>query len=234
MLELENVYAGYGDFEALHGISLSVREGEIVALLGGNAAGKTTAIQCICGLVTPTAGSIRWQGRDITRIPPEERTRAGIVQVPEGRRLFGTMTVRENLELGAYTPRARKRLKENLAYVTDLFPLLGERQHALAGSLSGGQQQMVAIARGLMAEPVCLMLDEPSLGLAPLVVEEIMAAVREINRRGVTVLIVEQNARKSLELAHRAYVLESGEVVLEGASADLMANDELRRAYLGL
>ena len=234
MLTLEGIDAFYGDLQALHRVSLDVQEGEILALVGANAAGKTTTLRVISGTLAARAGSVTFTGEDITRIPAHDRVGRGIVQVPEGRRLFPFMTVRENLLLGAHPAAARAELAKNLAYVLDLFPILRERTSQLAGSLSGGEQQMCAIGRALMAKPRLLMLDEPTLGLAPLLVRQIFDTVRTINADGVTVLLVEQNVRQALTLAHRACVLESGRVVLDGPARELLGDERLKRAYLGL
>jgi len=234
LLELDRVSTGYGDTRVLHGVSAEVYEGEIVALLGANAAGKTTTLRLISGLIPAWEGEIRYEGRPITRLPAEQRVELGIVQVPEGRRLFPFMTVRENLLLGAYNHRARDQLRVNLERVLRLFPILAERQGQLAGSLSGGEQQMCAIGRALMARPRLLMLDEPSLGLAPIVVRQIYEVLPAIRDSGVTILLVEQNVKEVLRLADRAYVLENGRVVLSGPSYQVREDERLRRAYLGL
>jgi branched-chain amino acid transport system ATP-binding protein len=234
LLRLEAVDAYYGDLQALFGVSLEVREKEIVALVGANAAGKTTTLRVISGLLPPRRGRVLFQGDDLSRLPAHRRVDLGIVQVPEGRRLFPFMTVRENLLLGAHTVSARAERRPSLDYILSLFPVLAERHHQLAGSLSGGEQQMCAIGRALMARPRLLMLDEPTLGLAPVLVGRIFETVRTINRDGVTVLLVEQNVRQALTLAHRACVLESGRLVLDGAARDLLGDERLKRAYLGL
>jgi branched-chain amino acid transport system ATP-binding protein len=234
LLRLEDVDAFYGDLQALFGVSLDVREREILAVVGANAAGKTTTMRVISGLLAPRRGQLAFQGEDLGRVPAHRRVDLGIVQVPEGRRLFPFMTVAENLLLGATSGRARPAQRSTLDYVYGLFPVLAERRRQLAGSLSGGEQQMCAIARALMARPAILMLDEPTLGLAPVLVARIFETVRTINADGVTVLLVEQNVRQALRLAHRACVIESGRLVLEGRAADLLADERLRRAYLGL
>lgn len=234
LLKLDGVSAGYGDIEVLHGVSLEVAEGEVVALLGANAAGKTTTLRVISGLVPVWRGEVYFEQRPISRVPPERRVELGIVQVPEGRRLFPFMTVRENLLLGAYNRRARREVKANLKRVLELFPVLAERQHQLAGSLSGGEQQMCAIGRALMASPRLLLLDEPSLGLAPLVVRQIYGVLPAIRQGGVTILIVEQNIKEVLRLADRAYILENGRVVLSGPSQRVREDERLKRAYLGI
>ena len=234
MLRLEGIDAFYDDLQALAGVSFEVREKEIVALVGANAAGKSTTLRVISGLVSPRRGRVLLNDQDLTSVPAHERVDRGIVQVPEGRRLFPFMTVAENLLLGAHADRARGERDRTLAHVYELFPVLGERRAQLAGSLSGGEQQMCAIGRALMARPRILMLDEPTLGLAPVLVAKIFETVRVINGRGVTVLLVEQNVRQALTLAHRACVLESGRLVLEGQARELLGDDRLKRAYLGL
>ena len=217
----------------LHGVTLSIAAGEIVALLGGNGAGKSTLLKSIAGLLSPRAGRILWEGENLARIGAHQIVERGLAMVPEGRRLFAGMTVQEHLDLGAFAPRARAVRQESLERVFALFPLLHERRRQIVRALSGGQQQMVAIGRALMTNPRLLILDEPSLGIAPRLVRAILAALAEINRAGVTVLLVEQNVQAALALAHRAYVLESGRITLEGPSADLLSNEQVRRAYLG-
>jgi branched-chain amino acid transport system ATP-binding protein len=234
LLEVDAIDVFYGDVQVLYGLSLEVREGEIVTLLGSNGAGKTTTLRAISGLRRPRAGDIRFRGRSLVSLPASARAALGISLVPEGRELWAGLSVRENLELGAYDPRVRARAPRNLERVFALFPRLRERSAQLAGSLSGGEQQMCAIGRALMAEPTLLMLDEPSLGLAPLLVEQVMSTISELHRAGITVLLVEQNLRKALEVAERGTVIETGRVRLEGRSADLAANPEIRTAYLGL
>ena len=234
MLKLEGIDAFYGDLQALHGVSLDVQEGEIVALVGANAAGKPTTLRVISGTLPARTGRVTFTGQDLTRVTAHDRVGQGIVQVPEGRRLFPFMTVRENLLLGAHPAAARAEQAKSLAYVLDLFPILGERTSQLAGSLSGGEQQMCAIGRALMTKPRLLMLDEPTLGIAPVLVQKIFETVAAINRAGVTILLVEQNVRRALALAHRACVLENGRLVLSGAARDLAADDRLKKAYLGL
>ena len=234
MLRLEGIDAFYDDLQALADVSFDVREGEIVALVGANAAGKSTTLRVISGLVAPRRGRVMLGDDDITHVPAHARVDRGVVQVPEGRRLFPFMTVAENLLLGAHAGRARGERERTLAHVYALFPVLDERRTQLAGSLSGGEQQMCAIGRALMARPRLLMLDEPTLGLAPVLVARIFETVRAINSQGVTVLLVEQNVRQALTLAHRACVLESGRMVLEGPARDLLRDERLKRAYLGL
>ena len=234
MLQINDIVVNYGNSEALHGVSLSVQEGEIVALLGGNGAGKTTTINTISGLTQLMSGTIIFNGQDITQMPVYERVKSGIIQVPEGRKLFPYMSVTENLFVGSYLPESRKKRKESLDYCFQLFPKLHERRNQLAYSLSGGEQQMCAIARGLMQCPKLLMLDEPSLGLAPLIVDAIFKVLVEINRRGVTILLVEQNVLFSLEISTKAFVIEIGQNVMSGTAKDLLANENLKKAYLGI
>lgn len=232
-LTVEGLRAGYGAVEALHGVSLRVEPGEIVALLGANGAGKSTALRAISGLLKPSAGEIRLDGESLRGVPPHGIVARGLVQVPEGRRLFATLTVRENLETGAFTRADGNGVGESRRLVHRLFPVLHERERQLAGTLSGGEQQMLAIGRALLAAPRVLLLDEPSLGLSPILVRTILAALREINATGVTVLLVEQNARAALRLAHRAYVLVTGTVALEGPAGELLDDPAVRKAYLG-
>ncbi len=234
LLEVENVAAAYGQVRALWDVSFSVREGEIATLLGANGAGKTTTMRVISGLLRLLGGAVRLDGRPLHRYPPPRIVEAGIVQIPEGRRLWPRMTVMENLDLGAYVTRARARRAETLEWVLSLFPRLAERRTQLAGTLSGGEQQMLAIARGLMSRPRLLMLDEPSLGLAPILVREVFRIIRQINTEGVTVLLVEQNVRQALEIAHRGYVLETGRIARSGSASDLLQDTEIKRAYLGM
>ncbi|MGH7277236.1 MAG: ABC transporter ATP-binding protein [Candidatus Rokuibacteriota bacterium] len=234
MLRLEGVDAYYGDLQALFGVSLEVRDKEIFALVGANAAGKTTTLRVISGLVASRQGRVLFDGADVGRVPAHRRVGLGVVQVPEGRRLFPFMTVAENLLLGAHAARGRGARERTLDYVYTLFPMLADRRTQAAGSLSGGEQQMCAIGRALMAGPRLLMLDEPTLGLAPVLVTRIFDTVRTINADGVTVLLVEQNVRQSLTLAHRACVLENGRLVLEGPARDLLGDERLKRAYLGM
>src|SRR5215475_10769783 len=234
MLQLDGIDVHYGDVQVLHGLSLEVREGEIVTLLGSNGAGKTTTLRAISGIRPPRAGDIRFRGRSLVPLPAAARSEMGIALVPEGRELWAQLSVKDNLQLGAYTRRARGAAARNLERMFDMFPRLRERSRQLAGSLSGGEQQMCAIARALMSEPTLLMLDEPSLGLAPLMVDQVMRTIVELHRGGVTILLVEQNLRKALEIAHRGTVIETGRVRLEGTSAELSANPEIRAAYLGI
>jgi branched-chain amino acid transport system ATP-binding protein len=234
LLTLEGVDAFYGDLQALHGVSLEVRAGELMALVGANAAGKTTTLRVISGTLPTRGGRVLFDGQDLAAMPAHLRVAQGIVQVPEGRRLFPFMTVHENLLLGAHAPEARARQDASLDYVLRLFPVLKDRATQLAGSLSGGEQQMCAIGRALMARPRLLMLDEPTLGIAPVLVQRIFETVAAINRDGVTILLVEQNVRRALALAHRAVALENGRVVLSGPARELLADDRLKKAYLGM
>jgi len=236
LLVMDDVQAAYGDFQALFNITLHVNEGEIVTLVGANGAGKTTTLRVISGLLQAKKGTVRFNGQDISRTPPHRIVERGISHVPEGRQLFPHMTVEENLALGSYIGRARPRLKQSMEEQFAFFPRLKERRKQLAGTLSGGEQQMVAIARGLMPQPKLLLLDEPSLGLAPKIVEEVFEKIQEIGKRGLTVLIVEQNVVDGLSISDRGYVVENGAVELGiGTSAqELLSNERLRSAYLGL
>jgi branched-chain amino acid transport system ATP-binding protein len=233
MLEVADLHAGYGLTRVLEGVSLQVGAGEIVAVLGSNGAGKTTLNMAISGLVKPRGGRVVFEGCDITARPPAEIMGAGLIQVPEGRKIFPNLSVRENLELGSYR-RAKPNRARNLERVFATFPRLKERTGQAAGTLSGGEQQMLAIGRGLMAEPRLLILDEPSLGLSPLLVEEMFALIRKLHAEGLAIMLVEQNVAQSLEIAERAYVLENGSFVLSGAAAQVREDPELKRAYLGL
>jgi branched-chain amino acid transport system ATP-binding protein len=233
VLELHDVHTYYGSIHALKGISLEVRKGEIVTLLGANGAGKTTTLRSINGLNRPRRGSIRFEGREITEVPAHEIVRRGIAQSPEGRRLFPRMTVTENLEMGAFQRKDRSGIKEDMARVFELFPRLEERRNQKAGTMSGGEQQMCAIGRALMARPKLLLLDEPSLGLAPIFVERIFEIVKTINEQGTPILLVEQNALMALDAAHRGYVMETGRIVLSDTAAALKTNEQVRKTYLG-
>ncbi len=233
MLEIRDLHAGYGQMTVLRGVSLSVGEGEIVALLGSNGAGKSTLNNNISGIYRPSRGQILFQGEDITGIRSEQVVDRGIIQVPEGRRVFPNITVRENLELGGYR-RARNNRARNMERVVAVFPRLRERFGQLAGTLSGGEQQMLAIGRAMMAEPKLLILDEPSLGLSPLLVEEMFTLIGQLNREGLSIFLVEQNVMQSLEIAARAYVIENGGIVLSGRASDLIADPGLKKSYLGL
>jgi len=234
LLELEDVEVAYGDLPALRGISLGVEEGETLSVVGANGAGKTTMLRAISGLLRPRAGRILLDGARLDHMPSHAIVARGVVQVPEGRKIFPGLTVKENLELGSYLAAARAERRQSLERVLGLFPRLAERQRQAAGTMSGGEQQMLAIGRALMARPRILMLDEPSLGLAPNIVQEIFRIIAEINRLGTTVLLVEQNTRQALGLSRRGYVLENGRIALEGSGAELLGNEHVRRAYLGL
>src|SRR3954468_16377130 len=233
MLEVRDLHAGYGALRILRGLDMTIEAGEIVAVLGANGVGKTTLNNTLTGLVRPTQGSVVWMGEEIAGAAPERIVASGLVQVPEGRKIFPNLTVRENLELGSYRRGKANRVR-NLERVLGAFPRLKERPRQLAGTLSGGEQQMLATGRGLMAEPKLLILDEPSLGLSPLMVEEMFAMIQRISGEGVTVLLVEQNVVQSLDIAHRGYVLENGAFVLSGPASELAADPRLKQAYLGL
>lgn len=233
LLRLESVDVFYGPLQALKGVTIEIEEGEIVCLLGGNASGKSTTMKTILGLLKPARGTITFNGCSLEGVPTSERVRMGISPVPEARRLFGSLTVRENLELGAYTRRDRKAVTEDLERVLTLFPRCRERLGQLAGTLSGGEQQMLAMARALMARPRLLCMDEPSMGLAPIFVETVFDLIQTINRQGTTIFVVEQNANVALSIADRGYVLQAGEIVLSGKAQELVANPLIRKAYLG-
>ena len=236
MLRVRNLDAGYGSLSVLRHVSLHVKQGEIVTIIGANGAGKTTLLRAITGLLRARSGEVLFQDKDISLLRPEDIVSRGCSLVPEGRQVFATMPVQENLLLGAYVQYRRGRhaeARQDLEQVYSLFPVLRQRQHQLAGTLSGGEQQMLAIGRALMARPSLIMLDEPSMGLAPLIVRDIFAIIKRLGSEGKTVLLVEQNARSALRIAHRGYVLETGRIVLEGAAEDLLANREIQRAYLG-
>jgi branched-chain amino acid transport system ATP-binding protein len=234
LLDVVGLCAGYGDVPVLRGIDLSISAGSITALIGANGAGKTTLLRTISGIIPAEAGTIHYDGQDIVGMPPQNIVRAGLVQVPEGRRLFPDMTVLENLLVGSSSPAARRKRDENLAVVLELFPRVRERKAQLAGTLSGGEQQMVAIARALMASPRLLLLDETSLGLAPIVVDEIFVAVRRLAAQGQTILVVEQNTALALEVADHGHVLEQGHFTIQGPASSLMADPRVRQAYLGI
>jgi branched-chain amino acid transport system ATP-binding protein len=233
LLDIQGLRGGYGRVEVLRGVDLQVNDGEIVALLGSNGAGKSTLNNLVCGILRSWAGRVAFDGRDLSHAHYRSVVLAGLIQVPEGRKIFPNLTALENLELGSFT-RARERRAQNLEHVFGIFPRLKERLAQKAGTMSGGEQQMLAIGRGLMAEPRLLILDEPSLGLSPLLVDELFALIRRLNDGGLSVLLVEQNVGQSLEIADRAYVLENGSVRFSGLPAELLASDELKRAYLGL
>ncbi len=234
MLKVADVSTYYGDVQALRNLSCGVAEGQIAAIIGSNGAGKSTAINTLSGVIRCSTGTIAFAGERIEKAEPHEIVARGLVQVPEGRRLFAYMTVLENLELGGYPAVARREIAANLASVFDLFPILKERQDQLGGTLSGGEQQMLAIGRGLMSRPRLLMLDEPSLGLAPRVVEQVFEIIKEIHSRGISVLLVEQDVFQALEIAHFAYVLENGRIVLQGPAQEVLNNPQVREAYLGM
>jgi branched-chain amino acid transport system ATP-binding protein len=234
LLRLEKINTHYGDVQALRNVSFEIRNQEVVSIIGSNGAGKSTTLNTISGVLRASSGTIEFMGQRTENLHPHQIVDQGIVQIPEARLLFPYMTVLENLELGAFTPKARKEKEGNLKVVYGLFPILKERKTQLAGTLSGGEQQMAAIARGMMANPKLLMLDEPSLGLSPLMVKQVFHTIKEINARAITVLLVEQNVFHSLSLANRAYVLENGGIVLEGEGKELLSNPQVREAYLGI
>jgi branched-chain amino acid transport system ATP-binding protein len=233
MLEVENLNVHYGAIHALKGISFHLQQGEIVALIGANGAGKSTTLNTISRLNKPTSGDIRYKGESVVDTPPQDIVTKGVIQVPEGRKIFPKMSVTENLEMGAYIHSDRKRIEEDMEKMFVKFPRLRERRKQLGGTLSGGEQQMLAIARGLMAHPELLLLDEPSMGLAPIIVEQIFDIIQEINQQGTSILLVEQNAQMALSIADRGYVFETGKIVLEGQAEDLLENPMVKEAYLG-
>lgn len=233
MFEIKDLKVSFGGIQALKGISLNVDEGEIVTLIGANGAGKTTTLRTASGLEQQESGSIWLDGKDLTKVSAQDRVKRGLVQVPEGRRVFPTMSVLENLELGGYLRRDRAKLAQDMKGIFERFPVLADRRQQAAGTLSGGEQQMLAMGRALMAAPKVLLLDEPSMGLAPLFVQEIFNIIASINETGTTILLVEQNANMALQVASRAYVMETGSIVLSGRSADLLATDDVHQAYLG-
>jgi branched-chain amino acid transport system ATP-binding protein len=233
MLKVENIYVNYGAIKALQDVSFQINEGEIVALIGANGAGKTTILNSISNIVPSVSGKILYKGKEITKTPPHDIVKLGISQVPEGRRVFAKMSVLENLEMGAYTRNDKAEIASDMEKIFQRFPRLLERKKQPAKTLSGGEQQMLAMGRALMSRPKLLLLDEPSMGLAPMLVEQIFQIIQEINKSGTTILLVEQNANMALSIAHRAYVLETGEVVLQGDAKELASNPEVRKAYLG-
>jgi branched-chain amino acid transport system ATP-binding protein len=233
LLELEDVHAGYGAIEVLKGVSLRVDEGEIVTLIGANGAGKTTTLMTICGVLRPSRGRVRFMDRDLRDLPAHRIVELGIAQSPEGRKIFPRLSVFENLEMGAFTRRDADGVRKDIERVFELFPILAERRSQPGGTLSGGEQQMLAVGRAMMTRPKLLVLDEPSLGLAPLIVKKIFDVIAELNREGVTVLLVEQNARMALKLANRGYVLETGEVTISASAAELLQDTRVASAYLG-
>jgi branched-chain amino acid transport system ATP-binding protein len=233
LLKVEDLVIHYGAIQAIRGISFEVAEGEIITLIGSNGAGKSTTLHAISHIVKKTAGKVTFAGKDITALPPDKIVAEGLVQVPEGRRIFANLSVKDNLEMGAYIRRDRQNIKNDQEMVFGLFPRLKERLHQIAGTLSGGEQQMLAMGRSLMARPKLLLLDEPSMGLAPILVDEIFSVVQRINKTGTTILLVEQNAYKALGLAVRGYILETGQIVKSGPASELMKDDAVRAAYLG-
>ncbi len=233
LLKTDNICTNYGAVEAIRNINMYVEEGEVVAFIGHNGAGKTTLLKTISGLLRPVKGTVTWMGENITGRPPEKIVRAGISQCPEGRQVFAESTVYQNMEMGAYTRKDKHAIREDIEKYEEIFPILKERRSQKAGLLSGGEQQMLAIARSLMSRPKLLMLDEPSLGLAPVVVNDVYDVIQKIKQQGVTILLVEQNAMKALEVSDRAYVISTGEIALEGKSEELLQNDAVKKAYLG-
>jgi len=233
MLKIENLHVSYGGIRALQGVSLEVPDGKIVTLIGANGAGKTTTMHAISGLLKPASGTIYLDGTDITKVPPHTIVSRGLAQVPEGRRVFAQETVEENLILGSYFRKDKEKIKADMDNVYELFPRLKERRTQLAGTLSGGEQQMLAMGRALMADPKIMLLDEPSMGLSPLLVSEIFSIIQEINKKGTTVLLVEQNAKRALAIAHHAYVLETGKITLSGTGSELANDERVQKAYLG-
>lgn len=233
MLEVENINVFYGAIHALKGISFHIEQGEIVTLIGGNGAGKSTSLNTISGLLRPRGGDVRYQGQSLIEVPPQNIVRLGVIQVPEGRRIFPKLSVQENLEMGAYIYNDKEKIKEDMEAVMKRFPRLRERRKQFGGTLSGGEQQMLAIARALMSRPALLLLDEPSMGLSPILVEQIFEIIREINTQGTTILLVEQNAQMALSIADRGYVLETGRITIEGDAQELLENPQVIEAYLG-
>ena len=233
MLKVTDMQVYYGNIQAIKGVSFEVNEGEIVTLIGANGAGKTTILHTLSGILTPKSGDIMYKGQSIVKVPGHKIVPMGMAQVPEGRRVFSRMTVQENLEMGAYTRGDRKEMDESLQIVFQRFPRLKERRKQISGTLSGGEQQMLAMGRALMSKPSLMLLDEPSMGLAPLLVDEIFDIIKSINESGTTILLVEQNANRALHLAHRGYVLETGKIVLQGTGEELLSSEEVKQAYLG-
>jgi len=234
MLELDNVHTYYGNIHALKGLSITVEEAEIVSLIGGNGAGKSTTLNTVSGILRPRQGHIRFLGEDLAAYKAHDIVTKGIVQVPEGRRIFGRLTVTENLQMGAFTLTDKKQVSNNMERVFHLFPRLRERRTQLGGTLRGGEQQMLATGRAMMSDPKLLLMDEPSMGLAPVLVDSIFETIQELNRAGTTILLVEQNARVALQIAHRGYVLQTGEIVLSGTAEDLRNNADVQKSYLGI
>ncbi len=233
ILQVNDIHSYYGNIHALKGVSLTVEKGEIVTLIGANGAGKTTTLKTISGIMHPRHGTILLDGENIEHLPPHQIVMRGIGQSPEGRKIFGALTVSENLELGAYARTDKDGIRRDMEFVFSLFPRLAERRHQLGGTLSGGEQQMLAIGRALMTRPRVLMLDEPSMGLAPVLVETIFETIQKLNQEGTTILLIEQNAAKALQIAHRGYVIETGQIVLSDSAANLRKNERVRKAYLG-
>ncbi len=233
MLEIKDIEVYYGMIQAIKGISFEVNEGEVIALIGANGAGKTTILHTITGLLSPSAGSVIFEGKDITKVPAHKIVSLGMAHVPEGRRVFADLTVYENLKMGAYTRKDKNEIEQTLEHVYKRFPRLEERKNQLAGTLSGGEQQMLAMGRALMSHPKIIVMDEPSMGLSPILVNQIFDIIEEVSKGGTTVLLVEQNAKKALSIADRAYVLETGNIVLEGNAKEMISDDSIRKAYLG-
>ena len=233
MLEVKDLQVYYGMIQAIKGISFEVNQGEVIALIGANGAGKTTILHTVTGLIAPKAGQIFFEGQDITKTPAHKIVSMGMAHVPEGRRVFAQLSVYDNLKMGAYTRKDKDEIRENLQMVYERFPRLEERKTQMAGTLSGGEQQMLAMGRALMSHPKIILMDEPSMGLSPIFVNEIFDIIQEVSKSGTTVLLVEQNAKKALSIADRAYVLETGKIVLEGKASDLLNNDSIKKAYLG-
>ena len=233
MLEVKDLEVYYGVIQAIKGVSFQVNQGEVIALIGANGAGKTTILHTVTGLLSPKRGSVVFEGKEITKVPAHKIVSMGMAHVPEGRRVFAELSVYENLKMGAYTRKDKKEIEESLANVYKRFPRLEERKNQMAGTLSGGEQQMLAMGRALMSKPKIILMDEPSMGLSPIMVNEIFDIIRAVSESGTTVLLVEQNAKKALSIADRAYVLETGNIVLEGKAEDLLENDSIKKAYLG-
>ncbi len=233
MLEVKDLKVNYGMIQAIKGVSFHVEQGEIIALIGANGAGKTTILHTITGLLSPKEGNVTFEGTDITKIPPHKIVSMGMAHVPEGRRVFSHLTVLQNLKMGAYTRKDKAEVQKTLDMVYERFPRLKEREHQVAGTLSGGEQQMLAMGRALMSHPKIILMDEPSMGLSPIYVNEIFEIIQEVSKTGTTVLLVEQNAKKALSIADRAYVLETGNIALDGKASDLLNNDDIKKAYLG-
>lgn len=233
MLEVKELEVYYGVIQAIKGVSFQVNQGEVIALIGANGAGKTTILHTVTGLLSPKRGSVVFEGKEITKVPAHKIVSMGMAHVPEGRRVFAELSVYENLKMGAYTRKDKKEIEESLANVYKRFPRLEERKNQMAGTLSGGEQQMLAMGRALMSKPKIILMDEPSMGLSPIMVNEIFDIIRAVSESGTTVLLVEQNAKKALSIADRAYVLETGNIVLEGKAEDLLENDSIKKAYLG-